>query len=395
MNIGFFKSCLLLSYIAVASASAALITPALPAIAQHFVLTQSALTWVVTIFLLGYMAGQLLYGPLANRWGRLYALRLGFGINLVGIIICLIAVSLNSYTLLLVGRLITALGAAAGLSCTFMLIHAFFTPEKSKSLLSYAVIAFTLGIGLAVLAGGLITQYSSWQNCFWLLFLHGLLVLLSTWLFQEPHFEKKNINLSTLSHGYGTALKSRKLLVFSCLLGFVSVVSYTYSAAAPMIAHQLLGLSSADYAYWNSINMIGMLAGGFSAAKILQCYGTTHVLYIALAAMVLCLLILVVMACAHYINTLGFFSITMLMYFFTSWIFPAASFMATHDMADRASGSSMMSFINMCAAALSVFVMGMLPFNMLTNFIVILSLYLVSALVFFGLAPRNRSGDII
>lgn len=395
MNIGFLKSCLLLSYIAVASASAALITPALPAIAQHFALTQSALTWVVTIFLLGYMAGQLLYGPLANRLGRLYALRLGFGINLVGIIICLIAVSLNSYTLLLSGRLITALGAAAGLSCTFMLIHAFFTPNKSKSLLSYAVIAFTLGIGLAVLAGGLITQYSHWQNCFGLLLLHGLLILLSTWLFKEPHFEKKSIHLSTLSHGYGMALRSRKLLVFSCLLGFVSVVSYTYSAAAPIIAHQLLGLSSAAYAYWNSINMIGMLAGGFSAASMLKRYGTMDVLYAALAAMILCLLILIILTWSHHVNVLSFFIITMLMYFFNSWIFPAAAFMATHDIVDRASGSSMMSFINMCAAALSVFVMGILPFNIMINFIVILSLYLISTLVFFGLAPRNGSGDII
>jgi DHA1 family bicyclomycin/chloramphenicol resistance-like MFS transporter len=72
-----FKTGILLSYICIASLSAAMITPALPHIQSFFYLSKGAVEWVVSIFLLGYVIGQLIYAPIANRYGRLTALRAG------------------------------------------------------------------------------------------------------------------------------------------------------------------------------------------------------------------------------------------------------------------------------------------------------------------------------
>src|SRR3990167_2536043 len=124
-----FKTSLLLSYICIASASAAIITPALPHIQAYFLLTKGSVEWVVSIFLLGYVIGQLIYAPIANRYGRLKALRSGLLINLLGILICILSPITHNYTLLLFGRLITALGAASGLSCTFLLINELLPPD--------------------------------------------------------------------------------------------------------------------------------------------------------------------------------------------------------------------------------------------------------------------------
>lgn len=180
-----FKTAILLSYLCIASISAAIITPALPLIEQRYALTHGALEWVVSIFLFGYVVGQLLYGPLANRFGRLTSLRSGLLINLVGIVMCLIAVRCSSYPFLLAGRLITALGAASGLSCTFMLINESLSPERAKHAMSFAVFSFTFGVGLAVTLGGVMTQYFHWEYCFWLLLVHGVVMLLLTWQFEE------------------------------------------------------------------------------------------------------------------------------------------------------------------------------------------------------------------
>lgn len=113
----------LLTYISIASVSAAIITPALPNIQRHFALSSDAITWVVSLFLLGYVLGQLIYGPLSNVYGRLKALRLGLMINLLGLIICLVATFTNSFFLLNFGRFLTGLGTASGLVCTFILIN--------------------------------------------------------------------------------------------------------------------------------------------------------------------------------------------------------------------------------------------------------------------------------
>ena len=117
------KTALLLSYICIASFSAAIITPALPQIGSFFHITSSSLSWVISIFLVGYVIGQLIYGPIANRFGSVNALRSGLVINLVGIIICLIGTKYLIYSVMLAGRFITALGSASGLACTFMLMH--------------------------------------------------------------------------------------------------------------------------------------------------------------------------------------------------------------------------------------------------------------------------------
>jgi len=94
---GSFKITILLSYICIASASAAIITPALSQIESTFHLAHGSVEWVVSIFLLGYALAQLLYGPLANRFGRIVALRCGLVLNLIGIIICLISLPVDSY----------------------------------------------------------------------------------------------------------------------------------------------------------------------------------------------------------------------------------------------------------------------------------------------------------
>src|SRR4029077_2877892 len=115
------KIILLLSYICIAALSSAMITPALPQIKNAYHISSGSLEWIISIFLLGYVLGQLIYGPIANRFGRLNALRSGLCINLIGIVICIAATTFaSSYSLLLIGRLITALGAASCLVCTFI-----------------------------------------------------------------------------------------------------------------------------------------------------------------------------------------------------------------------------------------------------------------------------------
>lgn len=151
----------LLSYISIASVSAAIITPALPEIQAQYGLKSESVEWIVSAFLIGYVVGQLIYGPLANRFGRLKALRIGLMINVLGVAVCFSALTLNAYWLLIVGRLITALGAASGLACTFMLINEWLPEVQRKAAMAYSVLSFAFGVGFAVMIGGLITQY--WQ----------------------------------------------------------------------------------------------------------------------------------------------------------------------------------------------------------------------------------------
>ncbi|MFA5960569.1 MAG: MFS transporter [Tatlockia sp.] len=363
----------LLSYISIASVSAAIITPALPNIEHTFDLSTGTVEWIVSAFLIGYVVGQLIYGPLANVYGRLKALQWGLNINIIGILLCLLVSFYPNYLLLLVGRFITGLGSAAGLTCTFVLINEWLPEEQRKTAMAYSILSFALGIGLAVLLGGVITQYSQWQGCFAFLLLQGLLMRIGIRMFDETLLKPKTFHIPTLLRDYGHALSSFKLLTFASIWGACSAVCYCFSAAAPQIAHQYLHLSASEYGYWNGLNILGMLIGGLSARTLMQRLSVIQVLAVGYIGSCFALLSLVAMLIFNNNAVLWFFGSTSLLYCCSSYLFAGGSYTASNAIEDKASASSMMSFINMGVATLSVVVMGYLSSNPFYSFLGILS----------------------
>jgi DHA1 family bicyclomycin/chloramphenicol resistance-like MFS transporter len=255
----------LLSYLSIAAVSAAMVTPALPYIEQSFTLHTGSVEWMVSIFLVGYVLGQLIYGPLANAYGRLKALNWGLNINIIGLVICLVASVSHHYLMLLAGRLVTGLGSAAGLTCTFMLINEWLPESQRKTVMASSILSFVFGIGLAVFLGGIITQYLQWQWCFIFLLLQGLWMRWGTFVFDETLSQTQAFHLGRALNDYKKALGSFQLVAFSVIWGACSSIGYCYSAAAPLIAQQNLNLSASDYGYLNMLNTLGMLLGGLTS----------------------------------------------------------------------------------------------------------------------------------
>ena len=364
----------LLSYISIASVSAAIITPALPEIQSHFALSLGTVEWIISAFLIGYVVGQLIYGPLANQFGRLKALRIGLTINIFGVIICLMALAVNAYWLLIIGRLITALGAASGLACTFMLINEWLPESQRKTAMAYSVLSFALGVGIAVMLGGLITEYWHWQGCFLFLLVHGLVMLWGTCVFSETLVTSKPIHAVTIFRDYSAALSSSKLVVFSLVVGCCSAISYCFSAAGPQIAQDLLKLSAAQYGYWNGLNIVGMLLGGLFVKQLLARFSVNTIIAIGFIGIALGISNLFIIWGIASQSALWFFLTTASLYLFSSLLFSGGSLVASNALTDKASASAMMSFVNMCFATLCVILMGYLVTNPLLGFVIILCL---------------------
>jgi MFS transporter, DHA1 family, multidrug resistance protein len=382
----------LLSYISIASVSAAIITPALPEIQSHYTLSMGTVEWVVSAFLIGYVFGQLIYAPLANQFGRLRALRIGLVINLLGILICLMALTLNMYWLLIIGRIITAMGAASGLACTFMLINEWLPKSQRKTAMAYSVLSFALGVGISVLIGGLITEYWHWQGCFWFLLIHGALMLWGTCVFNETLINPKPIHFLTILRDYSEALTSAELVIFSLVVGCCSAISYCFSAAGPQIAHDSLALSAAEYGLWNIMNIIGMLIGGLLTKEALSLLSVYRVITIGFVGVAIGIGSLFMIWIVSSQSALWFFLTTSTLYLFSSFLFSGGSFIASNAIQDKASAAAMMSFVNMCFATIAVILMGYLVTNQLLSFVIILGLIwvLIVGLLFMQIKHKKE-----
>jgi MFS family permease len=286
--------------------------------------------------------------------------------------ICFIGLYFHSYPILIIGRLISALGAASGLACTFMLINEWLPEGQRRTAIAYSILSFTLGIGLAVILGGLITEYSHWGNCFVLLLVHGLLMFYGTRVFSETLTTTKAINISSIIKGYKNVLASGSLLTYSLVVGLCSAIGYCFSAAGPLIAKELFHLSPAKYGYWNCFNILGMLLGGLLAKVLLQRFSPSKVVVFGLVGTALGIGDVLLMTYFGSASALWFFTSTLVMYLFSGFLFSGGSYIASNSVSDKASGAAMMSFINMMVATLAVILMGYISSNPLIAFIMTL-----------------------
>ena len=201
---------LLFLLISFGSVSAVLFTPALPQISAYFGVSNSAAQLTITLFLVGYAVGQLLYGPLANGFGRKTALYIGIGLEIISSLICVLSANLHAFWLLVVARLLMALGASVGLKMSFTLVADCYTSEESTNIISHLMIAFAITPGLGVALGGLLTQHLGWQSCFYFLALYGIFLFCLAYRMPETAatIDRNALKFSNITDKYSTNSKT-------------------------------------------------------------------------------------------------------------------------------------------------------------------------------------------
>ena len=382
-----FKKIILLSFVSCASSSAVMISPALPLLRHSFQLSDSSLQWIVSLFLFGYVIGQLIYAPLANSLGTIKALTIGLSINLIGILFCLAGAIHHDYTILLVGRLISALGSAAGLTCTFMIIRKTFDGIEAKQTLSLVVVSFSVSVSLAILIGGFLTQYISWQSIFYALLFHGVLLLIGTRQFKVEETTQP-FEIQSMISNYRQALSNRSLIYYSMLVGLASVVNYTYSTATPLFSYTQLGLNPAQFGLWNITMLISSLLSGGISLYCMRHFDLHSIILVATTLCCLPLISLLTFFLTHSSYPLWYFINTALLRFLAGLISPCGVYFATRSITNTSHASSAMSFINMLSATVSVIILGVLPFHILMDFILVLAGFIVLTQAVGWISPR-------
>jgi MFS family permease len=229
---------------------AIILTPALNQVSSFFQVSREAADMTVTLFLLGYAVGQLIYGPLSNRYGRKNALFIGIAIATIGSLFSIVAEPLGSFYLLLLGRLLEAFGSSAGLVVSLTIINDFYVdPKQRKRKMTAIMLGFALVPGTAIFISGFIVQYLNWRYCFYFLLLYGLTLLIPTAYFPET-LEKSDLHalkLKKIMTHYLNPLKKIRLVGFGICVGLANASVYLFGVNGPFIGIHLLHTTAASY----------------------------------------------------------------------------------------------------------------------------------------------------
>lgn len=362
IRLSFFTLLLLISF---ASVNAVLFTPALPNIAHFFDIGEDAAQQTITWFLVGYAFGQLLYGPIANRFGRKPALYAGIILQIASSLLCVLAGTLHKFDLLVIARFMLALGSGVGLKMTFTLVNECYAPKIASQKISYLMLAFAITPGLGVALGGLLNTYYGWTSCFYAGAIYGLVLLFFVSRLPET---QKTLNLNALkvkhlTHGYLSQFKNAQLITGGLLMGVSTCFVYIFAAIAPFIAMNIFGLTSSEYGLANILPPIGLILGSIVGAKLSKKYALESIIYAGILIAGLGTIGMFAALFMHYSVVFSLFLPMIIIYFGLCFIMANASTIAMSHVSDKAHGSAVMNFINMGLATLVVLSLSLFPIN--------------------------------
>ena len=148
---------LLAGVTAVAPASLHILVPALPVLAAVFDASPGAVQLVLTLFLAGIASGQLVYGPVSDRYGRRPVLIAGLALFLFGTVLFGFAWSLP---MLIIGRTLQALGGCAGMVLGRAIIRDIYERERAAAALATIMMVMSLAPSLSPAIGAYLAEWA-------------------------------------------------------------------------------------------------------------------------------------------------------------------------------------------------------------------------------------------
>ncbi|WP_241480486.1 MFS transporter [Legionella norrlandica] len=328
----------LMLLISFASVNAVLFTPSLPDMSHFFGITEHTAQQTITSFLIGYALGQLIYGPLANRYGRKKALYAGIILQIISSFLCVFAGIIQMYPLLVLGRFLLALGSGVGLKMTFTLVNECYEPKLATQKTSYLMLAFAVTPGLSIALGGILNTNYGWESCFYVGGIYGIVLLtLVTGLPEtQKHLQLDAFQKQHLIHGYISQFKNKQLISGGALMGGASCFVYIFAAIAPFIAMNLLGMNATDYGFYNILPSIGLMLGSILSAQFAKKYSQNVGIQLGLFIIGFATVAMMIATLTHHSALITLFLPMTFIYFGLSFIFANASTLAMNHTSDKA-----------------------------------------------------------
>lgn len=211
-------------------------------------------------YLMGLAVGQLLYGPISDRFGRKPPLYFGFAIYTVGALACAFATNMS---MLMAGRVIQALGACSGLAIGRAIVRDRCEPEEAARAFSTLMMVVSIAPILAPVVGGYLVTAAGWRAAFFFQAALGIGLLIAIHFALRESLDPKNIQplqLPRVINTYTRLLKDGRFVGYSLIGGFAMASLFSFVAGAPTILTRLYGIAPQNFGWIIGLNGIAFMS---------------------------------------------------------------------------------------------------------------------------------------
>jgi len=256
--------------------------PALPTLAAVFAVNADQAALTLSMFLAGYSASQLFYGPIADRFGRRPPLLVGLALFAGGGIGCALS---GSIAQLVFWRLVQGVGACAGPILARAVVRDLYERRRGVQILSYMTLIMALAPLLAPILGGYLLLLH-WRAIFGLLAVTGLGVLAVVWwgLSESiPWRDHRATRPSELLRHLVDFATRRVCIGYAFLVSFVFCGLFSYISGSPFVLIEVFGVSSSRFGYLFGLNAFALMAGALINTRLGGRLATATILRVGIA----------------------------------------------------------------------------------------------------------------
>ena len=234
--------------------------PAFPELMEYFGTTTSLIQLSLTFGVIGLAAGQLVIGPLSDKYGRRRPLILSLTVFVVSTLICLLCRDVITFICF---RLLQGIAAAGGVVISRSIAVDLY--EGKEFTRFFAMLSAVQGLApiVAPIAGGLLLGITDWRGIFAVLLLIGVAILAAAFRFRESLPEERRQTGSVLATfaNFRSVLGNKHFVCYMLIQSFAIGVLFAYISSSPFIFQTEYGLTPVMYSVCFAFNGLAIMTG--------------------------------------------------------------------------------------------------------------------------------------
>jgi DHA1 family bicyclomycin/chloramphenicol resistance-like MFS transporter len=244
-----------------------LFMPVIPAVKIALGLSEALaqLTFSVALFSMAF--ATLVYGSLSDRYGRRPVLLSGLCLFLAGSAISALA---DSVLILVLGRLIQAVGAGCGITLVRAIAQDVYGSSRLVKVIAYLTMAYTIGPMISPMVGGILVDAFGWRSVFAFALAVGGLIALGAYLavFESRPPSRAAGTGGSVLQNYWTLLRHPRFSAFVLQSGFCTGSFLVTATAASSLMKEMLHRPSTEFGIYFLLFPFGFLSGSFVTSRI-------------------------------------------------------------------------------------------------------------------------------
>lgn len=270
--------------------------PSLPQVAADLDASPALAQLTLSGMLVGGAVGQLVIGPLSDRFGRRAPVIVGLALHVVTSVLCAVVPSIGA---LIVLRVLQGFFNAASQVSSVAVIRDRFVGAEAARILSRLMLVIGVAPLLAPSVGAIVATQWDWRGVFWVLAVGGVALgaIVLRWMPETlPPERRREGGARTVLAGYRSLLRDRHFLALAVLPGLGMAVLMSYVVGSPFVLQEGFGLSHAQFSVIFAVNGLGLVLSAQANAALVRRVAPIRLLRVALLVQAFFAVILLVVA---------------------------------------------------------------------------------------------------